>query len=531
MVGGGGGAYLDARVPESLAHAHPLLQHTREALTAKGHHVGIDLAAAEGFSALLPLETGLGDGEDTVHTEGHTHTGNLRLGQEHAHQVVIATSCGDTADTQGRVVGAVVILQIAALGLALLAGLLHGLGLRCGGRHGGGGALGNDLIDHTGVIIETAGQAHVEGDLVQHTECLEVIHKQAHIFQTGLGRLVGSQALILEEVIKEFATALVHHVCLDLVSHGAVQALLLDHFLAHVRPGHLVQLVDGTGDGTDLLLGHTADLEHTVQNLPVVDLDVIAAVPAQLLEDFGDDAQDLGIGDHGIEGTGDIEIALVELAHATLAHGGLIATVHLGDVVALHAADIRVHGEPAGEGDGEIVAERADFSTLVLKVVNELGVLAILTGENLAQLEDGGVEGSTAMALEDIGDGGEDAVAEEGVGAGPVLGTLGGFEVEGELGFLFFGHGGERTRGMGRENGGGGGGKSRVGEGDVVVAVVGDGGGFDRLPDVWPLAGLVLLKATAAGAAGAGAASATARWGPGTLRQGSSGGAEDAWLE
>ncbi|GKZ22181.1 hypothetical protein AbraIFM66951_007035 [Aspergillus brasiliensis] len=82
---------------------------------------------------------------------------------------------------------------------------------------------------------------------------------------------------------------------------------------------------------------------------------------------------------------------------------------------------------------------------------------------------------------------------------------------------------------MGRENRGRGGGKSRVGEGDVVVAVVGDGGGFDRLADVWPHAGLVLLKA-GSGAAGA-SATATARWGPGTLRQGSSGGAEDAWLE
>ncbi|GAT27003.1 Smr domain protein [Aspergillus luchuensis] len=85
---------------------------------------------------------------------------------------------------------------------------------------------------------------------------------------------------------------------------------------------------------------------------------------------------------------------------------------------------------------------------------------------------------------------------------------------------------------MGEGNGGGRGGKSRVGEGDVVVAVVGDGGGFDRLPDVWPLSGLGLLKATTAPVgAGAGAASATARWGPGILRQGSSGGAENAWLE
>lgn len=34
------------------------------------------------------------------------------------------------------------------------------------------------------------------------------------------------------------------------------------------------------------------------------------------------------------------------------------------------------------------------------------------------------------MALEDVGDGGENAVSEEGIGAGPILGALGGLEVE-----------------------------------------------------------------------------------------------------
>ena len=43
--------------------------------------------------------------------------------------------------------------------------------------------------------------------------------------------------------------------------------------------------------------------------------------------------------------------ALVELAHATLRHGGLITTVDLGDVVALDVGILgTVDGEETGEG-------------------------------------------------------------------------------------------------------------------------------------------------------------------------------------
>lgn len=166
----------------------------------------------------------------------------------------------------------------------------------------------------------------------------------------------------------------------------------------------------------------------------MVQLDRVPSVPSELLKHLRCDLQNLRVRDHGIEiGSRDIEIALVELPHPSLRNGRLISPVHLGDVVPLHAADVRVHGEPPREGDGQVVAERAQLAALVLEVVDELRVLAVLAREDLAQLEDGRVERRRAMALEDLRDGVEDAVAEKDVRAGPVLGPLRGLEIEGRL--------------------------------------------------------------------------------------------------
>jgi hypothetical protein len=62
-------AYLDSGVPEFLAYIHTLLEHTSETLSSKGHDKDIDFAAAQCLGALFPLESGLGDGEDTVDSE------------------------------------------------------------------------------------------------------------------------------------------------------------------------------------------------------------------------------------------------------------------------------------------------------------------------------------------------------------------------------------------------------------------------------------------------------------------------------
>ena len=282
-------------------------------------------------------------------------------------------------------------------------------------------------------VVKSTRQTQVKRHAVQHAKRIQIIHEQAHVVETRLGRGVGHQRLVLQQRVQQIPAALQVHVLLDAVGHLPVESLLLDHLLAHLRPGHLIQLVDGARDRPDLLLRHAADLEQTVEHLAVVDLDAVAALPAELLEDLGHDAQDLRVRHHGVELAGDVEVALVELAHAALADGRLVPAVDLGDVVALDAADVRVHGEPAGERHRQVVAQRADLAALILQVVDQLGVLAILAGQDLAQFEDGRVERGAAVALEDVGDGREDPVAEEGVRPGPVLGALGGLEVERHL--------------------------------------------------------------------------------------------------
>jgi len=193
----------------------------------------------------------------------------------------------------------------------------------------------------------------------------------------------------------------------------------------------------------------------------VVQLDCVFALPAQLVEDFTCDSQNLSIGDHRIVGTGNVEIALVELAHAALGHGGLVTAVDLCDVVALDVLDGSVHGEPSGEGDGQVVTQRAQLSTLVGEVVDELAVLTVLAREDLLELEDrtvGSVESAcrtrhcflpahnsridsdSTVTLEDVGDGAEDLVADDHVLALPVLSTLGYLELEATLVSLVFSH-------------------------------------------------------------------------------------------
>ena len=55
-------------------------------------------------------------------------------------------------------------------------------------------------------------------------------------------------------------------------------------------------------------------------------------------------------------------------------------------------------------GDGGDIPKSTRFSTLVLQVVDELGVLAVLVGEELLELEHRGVDRLRSVFLEDIGD-------------------------------------------------------------------------------------------------------------------------------
>lgn len=192
----------------------------------------------------------------------------------------------------------------------------------------------------------------------------------------------------------------------------------------------------------------------------MVELDSVFALPTQLVKDLACDSQNLSVGNHRVVGTGNVEVALVELAHAALCHGGLVAAVDLCDVIALDVLDGSVHGEPSGEGDGQIVTQRAQLSTLVGQIVDELAVLAVLARENLLELEYGTVRGRVStldawlsptaldsrinshstVAFEDIGDGAEDFVADDHILALPVFGTLGYLELEATLVSLVLAH-------------------------------------------------------------------------------------------
>ncbi len=57
-------------------------------------------------------------------------------------------------------------------------------------------------------------------------------------------------------------------------------------------------------------------------------------------------------------------------------------------MVAFDVLDLGVLGQPAGEGDSEVVAEGADLPALVGEVVDEFAVFAIFAGEDFAKLED-----------------------------------------------------------------------------------------------------------------------------------------------
>jgi hypothetical protein len=181
---------------------------------------------------------------------------------------------------------------------------------------------------------------------------------------------------------------------------------------------YLVKLVHCRADGPYKLFLHASGLEHAIQNLPVVYLDRVR-VPVERVKNVGCDLEDFGIGDHGVVGACDVEIALVELSHAAFGHSRLVTAVDLGDLVALEALHTRVHGKPPCKRDGEIVTQRAELSALVLQVVDQLRVLPIFAAENLLELKDGRVERRGPVALEDVRHRLEEAVAEGSVFAGP----------------------------------------------------------------------------------------------------------------
>lgn len=80
--------------------------------------------------------------------------------------------------------------------------------------------------------------------------------------------------------------------------------------------------------------------------------------------------------------------------------GYVLSPVDLGDVVPPDLLDAMLRDVPR-ERHRQVVAQGAELAALVGEVVDELGVLAVLAGEDILALEDRGVDRNGAVALED----------------------------------------------------------------------------------------------------------------------------------
>lgn len=106
---------------------------------------------------------------------------------------------------------------------------------------------------------------------------------------------------------------------------------------------------------------------------------------------------------------------LVKLPHSTFRQDRLISSVHLGNVVSLHV-DNTIHSEVSGERDlssvmrdfspgfatnRKIVPQTAELSTLILQIVDQLGVLTVLSSQNLSELKHWRVDRTSSILDED----------------------------------------------------------------------------------------------------------------------------------
>jgi nickel-dependent lactate racemase len=86
----------------------------------------------------------------------------------------------------------------------------------------------------------------------------------------------------------------------------------------------------------------------------------------------------------------------------------LISSVHLGNVKTLNVLDGRVHSQPPGKRDRQVISKGTVLSALVGEVIDKTRVLAVFAGEDFLEFKDWGIELSSAVALKDFGDGAED---------------------------------------------------------------------------------------------------------------------------
>lgn len=118
---------------------------------------------------------------------------------------------------------------------------------------------------------------------------------------------------------------------MQLVAHVLCQALLVYELDSDFFPGLFVKLVDRGADRLKLTLFTTSELNHSVKELSMVQLE-LEITDFKTCQYFTDDSEHLSIWQHKGVGSGDVEVTLVEFTVATFRHLGLIPSVHFSNV-------------------------------------------------------------------------------------------------------------------------------------------------------------------------------------------------------
>mmetsp|Transcript_3033 Transcript_3033/g.6554 ORF Transcript_3033/g.6554 Transcript_3033/m.6554 type:complete len:228 (+) Transcript_3033:889-1572(+) len=196
--------------------------------------------------------------------------------------------------------------------------------------------------------------------------------------------------------------ALENHKLPDSIGHFARQTLLVDHFSSHLFPRFLVQLIHRTANGPKLLGGDTAQIQNGIQKSSMIEFDP-KVTDGKRIQNFARHRQAFRIWHHPSVHPGNVEIALIKLPVPSPGQGRLIPPVDFADVIPFDIS----HGidrQKPGEGNGQIVPQRQQFSSLIGQIVNQFGILSVLSGQRLLELKDGSVDFDGPVTFEDATD-------------------------------------------------------------------------------------------------------------------------------
>ena len=161
------------------------------------------------YLALVGLlgHVGLHDGEEPLYADGDADAGYLTLlWVEHPDQLVVAAAAGHGPHLDRLPLGVLVVPQQ------------------------------NGLIDDTGVVVEAAREAEVEGDDVGAPEQLAVFQESLHACEALQAAFALLSEVTESELIRELHATTQLNELSDAVSRLWVQALVVHHLCAHILP-------------------------------------------------------------------------------------------------------------------------------------------------------------------------------------------------------------------------------------------------------------------------------------------------------